>query len=508
MEEVITLKKLFKSFNNLNDYVNEFINNSKYNEEIIISGYIKSIKKYNTYNNNYILFFNLSDDGYNLNCNSKIREINKIILNNENNKVYLKGYLSSNKSKNNLYGLKVDITFNIIDININNNNDLNLFDKIKNLGYLDNKKNINWNKIKNIALLSKDKTHGYNDFLTVINKNYYNIDLFEITLEGPNTEKDLINTINNINENYLNNYDIILILRGGGSTEAMSLSFDKLSIFNSIKKSNIPICSAIGHSDDTNEKLIITQITDYDFITPTEAGLFLNQFIPNNKLIFNKLLSNVILNKYQKYNNYIHIKQNLNYMLIFKYNNFKDLIKKNLINYFKYLIDIFDNILNSYFLDLSNLKIKNKFNVIDLKNNINLNNIIIHYNNNYYKINDLEEFNNYKNVYEFNNNIDNYLNKKEIINKNDFLKIKNKIKKNTNKKKYFLFLKNKYYSNNDNIIIFFELFNKIKNFYYYLLNNDLNNLNLFDFKNYLKSLNLLNNDIYIDFNLFFNLITF
>jgi len=504
---IITLKNLFKGFNNLNEYVNEYINNNtSYNENIIITGNIKSIKKYKMYNNNYILFFNLSDEEYNLNCNSKFNHINKIILNNENKKVNLKGYLTSSKTKNNLYGLKVEIIFNVIDIYTNINEDeINLYEKVKQLGYIDNKKNINWKNIKNIALISKDKTHGYNDFITVINQNYFNIDLFEITLEGPNTEKDLINTIININEkfeNNLNNYDIILILRGGGSTEAISLSFDKLNIFNTIKQSIIPICSAIGHSDDTNEKLIITQITDYDFITPTEAGLFLNQFIPNNKLIFNKLLSNVILNKYQKFINYNHIKQSLNYLLLSKYNNFNKSIKQNLINYFKNLIDIFDDILNSYFLDLSKLKIKIKYHTIDINNNFNLNNIIIHQNNTYYKIIQLDKFNEYNKIYQFNNYLDEFINKKEIINKNDFLKLKNKFKKNSNKEKYFFSLKNKYYSSNfDNIFIFFDLFTKIKNFYSYLLNDNLINFNLPNFKIYFKSFDLLNNNISIDFNL-------
>ena len=498
---IFSLKELFKNFIDLPDYINKYLDTNNFNDEITINGYIKSIKKFNTYNNNYIYYFNLTDDKYNLSCNCKINRINDLILNNENKKVNLIGYLYSNKSKNNLYGLKVDITFNVLDLYIDENNkDINLYDTVKQLGYLENKKKINWKKIKNIALLSKNKTHGYNDFMTVINKDYFNIDLFEITLEGSNTERDLINTINNINDNYLNDYDIILILRGGGSTDAMSSSFDKMNIFKSIKNSNIPICSAIGHSDDTDEKLIITQITDYDFITPTEAGIFLNNFIPNLKPNFDKLLSNVILNKFQKYNNYNHIKQNINYLLLNKQLNIKNSIKSNISNYLSFLNETFDNILNSYFNDLSNLKIKTKYNVIDIDNNLNFNDILLFHNNTYYKLNKISVFNQYNNIYKFNNFIDNFISQKKLISQNDFINLKKNFKINTIKYNYFLFLKNKYYSSNDNIFNFFVIYNQFKSFYNSIINNSFVNIN--DLYILLKNNQLLNNQILFDFILF------
>jgi exonuclease VII large subunit len=43
-----------------------------------------------------------------------------------------------------------------------------------------------------------------------------------------------------------------------------------------MKKSRIPIITAIGHEADKDDKLLITSVSDYDFSTPTRASLDLN----------------------------------------------------------------------------------------------------------------------------------------------------------------------------------------------------------------------------------------
>ena len=71
--------------------------------------------------------------------------------------------------------------------------------------------------------------------------------------------------------------DVIIIIRGGGSTIDISNSFDRMDIFEIIKTSTIPIITAIGHEADKDDKLLITSISDYDYPTPTSASLELNK---------------------------------------------------------------------------------------------------------------------------------------------------------------------------------------------------------------------------------------
>lgn len=135
-------------------------------------------------------------------------------------------------------------------------------------GYFDSKKEIHWNKIKTIGMISKKGTQGYNDFI----KQFYlpiNIILQEITLEGSNTYKETIQSILQLQEHC----DIILIIRGGGSTSEISNSFDVLELFEIMKQSQLPIITAIGHEDDKEDKLLITQISDFNYPTPSTACL-------------------------------------------------------------------------------------------------------------------------------------------------------------------------------------------------------------------------------------------
>lgn len=148
-------------------------------------------------------------------------------------------------------------------------------------GYFDirirNKKLINWNVVKTIGIISKRETQGYNDFITQF-KIPVTIILKEITLEGENTKQTLISAINEFNEDGTM-ADVIIIIRGGGSTIDISNSFDKIEIFDTMVKSRIPIITAIGHEADKGDKLVITRISDLDYPTPTRAAIEINEIM-------------------------------------------------------------------------------------------------------------------------------------------------------------------------------------------------------------------------------------
>lgn len=419
-DKIYSISEIYNILYSLPSDVEEQIIPPKFLDSFRISGTIKSIRDYKGHKY-IILIDNDNSNKMTCFCNKSLQNI--ILQVQENKNITFKGALIF-KYLN--YNCTYELQFIIKDIieKEEKESKINkLINKCKELNLFDNKKYIEWDNVKNIALLSKKETHGYNDFMHNILKikDYINITLFEFILEGENTEKSLIENINKINNDKNNKYDVIIICRGGGATENISLSYDKLELFKCIKNSNIPVCSAIGHSDDKDNKLLITNITDYNFTTPTEAGNFIyHNFITLIDIKLNKLENSIKLFKeivLLKINDEIDI-------YISKINHIKD-----------YLI--------------------NKYNYITIENNKN--NIII-YNGKRYKLDIklLDEItrpdNNLK-INEIvntklNNKIDNFM----ITIDKEFL---NSIKSNKKLYNYCLELYEYYYKNNE----IYELYN-------------------------------------------------
>lgn len=141
----------------------------------------------------------------------------------------------------------------------------------------ENKKEVDWNHVRKIGVLSKEGTQGYCDFLQQL-QIPIKIELEEIPLEGKQTADEIIKKIEKFNMQE-NKVDVILIIRGGGSTTDIANSFDKMELFFEMKKSNIPIITAIGHANDTNENLFITNVSDMDYPTPTSLSKTINSII-------------------------------------------------------------------------------------------------------------------------------------------------------------------------------------------------------------------------------------
>ena len=160
----------------------------------------------------------------------------------------------------------------------------------------ESRKIISWNTIKKIGIISKKDTQGYNDFVKQFNIPL-EIILDEIALEGNNTETLLINSINNFKKLDIS-VDAIIIIRGGGSTSDISNSFDKMNIYDAIKKSKIPVITAIGHEADKDDKLLITNISDLDYPTPSTAALNMNKIFMTPLFDKLKIMIEEIENKF------------------------------------------------------------------------------------------------------------------------------------------------------------------------------------------------------------------
>lgn len=205
--------------------------------------------------------------------------------------------------------------------------------------YKDTKKTI-CDYPKDIGLITSDKSAAIVDFLSVINKEIsdINIYLYPVKVQGLSAKDEIINAINVLDKK---NLDAIVITRGGGSKEDLKV-FNEKDIVEEIYKAKSPIISAIGHKIDLS---LTDLVSDLSLQTPTEAGSYL---VRNYKKI-RQDINKIFIDIQKTLNRNIELKE-------LKLNNFK-------------------NSLDSYSLDkLLDEKIKNVNEIFEkIKNNLNLN---------------------------------------------------------------------------------------------------------------------------------------
>ncbi len=241
-------------------------------EEISLRGEIVDCR---FFKNNVGISFKLKDDGAMFNCkcwNYRGIDINKI-KKCENSVCVVSGIIKSNYF-NNHYDFVLELNDDIKE-DVGKSVIKSLKEECEVRGYMDGKKKVDWCLIKKVGIISKKDTQGYNDFISQL-KIDIDIVLKEIVLEGVNTEKTLIKAIEEFQEE---DVDIILIIRGGGSTIDISNSYDKMSIFEVMRNSKKAIITAIGHEADKDERLLITSISDMDYPTPSRLVMEINSLI-------------------------------------------------------------------------------------------------------------------------------------------------------------------------------------------------------------------------------------
>tara|TARA_B100000242_G_scaffold283626_1_gene246079 strand:- start:1057 stop:2388 length:1332 start_codon:yes stop_codon:yes gene_type:complete len=94
------------------------------------------------------------------------------------------------------------------------------------------------------------------------------LDIWPVSVQGVDAAENIINAVKGFNEMKFDKPDILIIARGGGSTEDL-MAFNDENLATSIFDSKIPIISAIGHETDTT---IIDLVSDLRASTPTAAA--------------------------------------------------------------------------------------------------------------------------------------------------------------------------------------------------------------------------------------------
>jgi len=294
-----TIKHIIYNPSELNQILlNETKNIAENFQQIYIIGDIKDFRKWKRSGCSFKLY--LKNDS--IDC--KVWESSGLFPNDIEKYVNTQCIISGAVNADYFNGHKFSINVEKIKMQNNNTklNELKLICDERN--YFKNKKEINWNSITKIGIISKKNSQGYNDFC---NQFKLPIPLFleQISLEGSKTVKECCSAIKK-----LQTCDIILIVRGGGNTVEISNSFDNIKLFDSIKKSKVPIITAIGHEQDKGDKLLITQVSDFNFSTPTSLAKDLNGYIL--KLI-NQNIDSLLKDNYDNFINLIENENNILY---------------------------------------------------------------------------------------------------------------------------------------------------------------------------------------------------
>ncbi|MDO5482967.1 MAG: exodeoxyribonuclease VII large subunit [Bacteroidaceae bacterium] len=128
--------------------------------------------------------------------------------------------------------------------------------------------------LQRIAIISSASAAGYGDFCNQLKNNpeglAFKTQLFQATMQGNDVTSSIIAALNAIAA-HLDDWDAVIIIRGGGATSDLS-GFDTLELTENVAQFPLPIITGIGHErDDT----IIDLIAHTRVKTPTAAAEFL-----------------------------------------------------------------------------------------------------------------------------------------------------------------------------------------------------------------------------------------
>lgn len=307
----------------INSFIKESFDNSSFLRNISIKGEISNFKGANK-NGNY--YFKLIDENSSIQCvifkfqsyelNTNFKDGDKVILYGSVS-VYLQG---------GCYQLIVN------KIEFQGEGDIllakkKLIEKLEKEGLFSKPKKPIPLYPNKIAVIVGKNSAAYADIKSNIFKRWKltKVDFYFSLVQGIKAVDDIINKVSKINSL---KYDLIIIARGGGSNEDLSV-FDNEKIVRAFSNLNIPFISAIGHEIN---KSILDMISDKYVSTPTEAAIV---SVPDSNDIKNNLLNAQIIIK-SLCEKYI---SNLDYNLNLLSSNyiFKDI--KNIYDKFETRID-------------------------------------------------------------------------------------------------------------------------------------------------------------------------
>ena len=296
--EVSQFNRLFKEVIETNfDYVR-------------IRGEISELKKATSGH----LYLTLKDDNSVLNATIWSQKKNYLLINPEvGMEVIVTGKISTYAKSISTYSINIDklelagegALLKLIEDRKNKLQAQGIFDEKhkKELPYMSNK----------IGVITSPTGSVIHDIINRIKDRFpTNIDIWPVSVQGANAAETIIAAIKGFhNDSYELKPDLIIIARGGGSTEDL-MTFNDENLALAVYHAYIPIISAIGHETDTT---IIDYVSDLRASTPTAAA---EKAVPIQKDLEQTIN---------------HMEKRLNYSIENNYHN----VHSHLANLFKFL---------------------------------------------------------------------------------------------------------------------------------------------------------------------------
>jgi exodeoxyribonuclease VII large subunit len=136
-----------------------------------------------------------------------------------------------------------------------------------------------------IGLITSSQSAAYHDFIKIINNRWRGIEinLYDVQVQGEAAPYQILQALEYFN-NYPNNFDVLVIIRGGGSPEDLA-AFSTESVTRAVSSSKVPTLVAIGHEIDVS---LAELAADIRASTPSNAAELL---VPDKKIVINNLKS-------------------------------------------------------------------------------------------------------------------------------------------------------------------------------------------------------------------------
>lgn len=136
-----------------------------------------------------------------------------------------------------------------------------------------------------IAVISSPTAAGYGDFLQHLDENPYGYNiattLFGAIMQGSEAPESIIKALHRINK--ADNYDLIVLIRGGGSQLDLEC-FDNYNLCLHLAQFPLPVITGIGHERD---ETIADMVAHTKLKTPTAVAEFIIQGVSSFETLIN-----------------------------------------------------------------------------------------------------------------------------------------------------------------------------------------------------------------------------
>ena len=120
-----------------------------------------------------------------------------------------------------------------------------------------------------IGLITAKNSRAYSDFVKCLKERMGGLKIYfyPVNVQGENSVGSILNAFNYFNSN-AENFDVLVLARGGGSLEELQ-SFNDERVARAIFSSKVPIICGVGHEEDVS---IADLVSDMRASTPSNAA--------------------------------------------------------------------------------------------------------------------------------------------------------------------------------------------------------------------------------------------